>query len=107
MNMLRIFSLGIALLISIAGTGLGQTNYTATLTPGQETAAPSFTMSGGGSRPASFGDAVFTLSANMSQLTMTVTVTNIDITGSQTPGDTNDNLIAAHIHGGAPPGTNA
>ena len=81
--------------------------FTANLTPGQEVSAPLFTMSGGGSRPASFGTAMFTLNTSMTQLTMTVTVTNIDVTGSQTPGDTNDNLAAAHIHGGAGPGSNA
>jgi hypothetical protein len=37
---------------------------------------------------------------------MTVTVFNIDITGTQTL-DANDNLVAAHIHVGAPPGSNA
>ena len=35
--------------------------FTANLTPGQEVRAPLFTMSGGGSRPASFGTAMFTL----------------------------------------------
>lgn len=81
--------------------------FTANLTPGQEVSAPLFTMSGGGSRPASFGTAMFTLNTSMTQLTMTVTITNIDVTGSQTPGDTNDNLLNAHIHGGAGPGSNA
>lgn len=106
MNILRIVTVGSGLVIATA-TAFAQTDYTANLTPGQETAAPSFTMSGGGSRPASFGSATFQLNATMDQLTMTVTVTNIDITGSQTPGDTNDNLVAAHIHGGQPPGMNA
>ncbi len=31
----------------------------------------------------------------------TSNVSNIDFTGSQTPGDTNDNLTVAHIHAGA------
>ena len=84
-----------------------QTSFTANLTPEQEVSAPVFTMSGGGTRPASFGTAMFTLSADMSQLTMTVTITNIDVNGTQTPADTNDNLVAAHIHGGAGPGANA
>ena len=64
-------------------------------------------MSGGGARPVSFGNATFTPSADMSQLTMTVTVYNIDINGQQTPNDTNDNLVAAHIHGGAAAGSGA
>jgi hypothetical protein len=37
---------------------------------------------------------------------MIATVFNIDITGTQTP-DNFDNLVAAHIHVGALPGTNA
>jgi hypothetical protein len=81
--------------------------FTANLTPAQEVSAPLFTMSGGGPRPESFGTAMFTLNDAMTQLTMTVTVTNIDVTGNQTPGDTNDNILAAHIHGGAGPGSNA
>ena len=81
--------------------------FTANLTPGQEVSAPLFTMSGGGSRPPSFGTATFTLNDAMTQLTMTATITNIDVNGTQTPGDTNDNLVAAHIHGGAGPGANA
>src|SRR4051812_4406723 len=81
--------------------------FTANLTPGQEVTAPLFTMSGGGARPPSFGTATFTLNDAMTQLTMTATITNIDVNGTQTPGDTNDNLAAAHIHGGAGPGANA
>src|SRR5256885_16097697 len=40
-------------------------------------------------------------------MTFTATINNIDVTGSQTP-DTNDNLVAAHIHAGASvqPGVN-
>ena len=95
---------------TLFGTTFGswaQTDFTANLTPGQEVSAPLFTMSGGGTRPASFGTAMFTLSASMTQLTMTVTITNIDVNGTKTPADTNDNLVAAHIHGGAGPGANA
>ncbi len=40
-------------------------------------------------------------------LTFSATIFNIDVTGSQTPNDMNDNLVAAHIHVGAPPGMNA
>lgn len=94
-------------LLSTTLAGWAQTTFTANLTPGQEVTAPLFTMSGGGARPASSGTAMFTLNASMTQLTMTVTVTNIDVTGNQTPADTNDNLAAAHIHGGAGPGANA
>jgi hypothetical protein len=40
-------------------------------------------------------------------MTMSATIFNIDVTGSQTP-DVNDNLVAAHIHAGAnlPPANN-
>ena len=37
---------------------------------------------------------------------MFATIYNIDVTGTQTP-DANDDLLAAHIHGPAPAGTNA
>jgi hypothetical protein len=37
---------------------------------------------------------------------MIATINNIDVTGTQTP-DTNDNLVAAHIHVGAAAGMNA
>jgi hypothetical protein len=39
-------------------------------------------------------------------LSFTTTIFNIDITGTQTP-DTFDDLVAAYIHVGARPGTNA
>lgn len=52
----------------------------------------------GAARPASFGNATLTLNAAHDALTMTVTVTNIDVNGLQTPNDANDNLVAAHIH---------
>jgi len=37
-------------------------------------------------------------------MTMNVTIFNIDVTGTQTPNDTNDNLVNAHIHNPLPPG---
>ena len=49
----------------------------------------------------SFGSGTLVLSADMSQLALTVTLFNIDFTGAQTPGDNNDNLTAAHIHASA------
>jgi CHRD domain/PEP-CTERM motif len=55
-------------------------------------------------RPTSFGTADFILSSDMTSMTMTATIFNIDVTGSQT-ADTNDDLRAAHIHA-APLGTN-
>jgi hypothetical protein len=54
----------------------------------------------------SFGTATFVLNDAQTQLTMNVTIFNIDVTGTQTP-DTFDNLLNAHIHVGAPPGSNA
>lgn len=57
-------------------------------------------------RPVSFGTATLSLNDAMDALSMTITVFNIDVTGTQTPG-TFDNLAAAHIHAPAPPGTAA
>jgi hypothetical protein len=50
-------------------------------------------------RPVSFGHALFVLNEEQNAMTMTATIHNIDITGSQT-ADTADNLVAAHIHAG-------
>ena len=58
-------------------------------------------------RPESFGTATFVLNDARTMLTFSATIFNIDVTGSQTPNDMNDNLVAAHIHVGAPPGMNA
>ena len=59
-----------------------------------------FLTSTGGSRPESFGTAVFALNDAQTALSMTATIFNIDVTGTQTPDDTNDDLVAAHIHSG-------
>jgi hypothetical protein len=67
----------------------------ATLTNGQEN-PPVNTAP----RPASFGTAEFVLNDAMTAMTFTATVFNIDIDGTQTPGDATDNLVAAHIHAG-------
>ena len=56
------------------------------------------TSSTGAPRPIPFGTATFVLNDAMTALSMTATIFNIDITGMQTPTDTNDNLGAAHIH---------
>jgi CHRD domain/PEP-CTERM motif len=63
-------------------------------------ALPLLTASGA-PRPKSFGTASFVLNDLQTQMTMTATIFNIDVTGTQTPNDTNDNLTLAHIHGGA------
>lgn len=110
MENVRTASLALAILTSASLSSFAQTNFVANLTPGQEsppTSTPVFTMSGGGARPESFGNATLVLSADMSQLSMTIMIFNIDVNGTQTPGDANDNLAAAHIHAAAPTGTNA
>jgi hypothetical protein len=56
--------------------------------------------SSGAPRPKSSGVATFVLNDLQTQMTMTATIFNIDVTGTQTPNDTNDNLTLAHIHGG-------
>jgi hypothetical protein len=109
MKSVRITAFAIALACTAAAHA--QTNFIANLTPEQETTPPIFTHSGTGQpRPFSFGSAMLVLSADMSTLSFTVTIFNIDITGNQTPTDANDNLVNAHIHAAATtgqPGTNA
>jgi hypothetical protein len=58
------------------------------------------------SRPLSFGTGTFVVDTSVPFMTISVTIFNIDVTGSQTPRDSNDNLVAAHIHNPAPPGVN-
>lgn len=72
----------------------------ANLTNSQESPPTNPTLVGGAPRPASFGTATFTLNDLLTAMTFTATIFNIDFTGSQT-ADTNDNLIAAHIHAAA------
>src|SRR5205085_8691114 len=67
------------------------------LTNSQEVPPTNPTTSTGAARPASFGTAKFRLNAAQTAMTMTATISNIDVTGTQTT-DTNDNLVAAHIH---------
>jgi hypothetical protein len=83
-----------------ANTGWAATILSATLTTSQENPPTNPTTSTGASRPAPFGTATFVLNDAMSALTFSATIFNIDFTGSQTP-DTNDNLVAAHIHAGS------
>jgi uncharacterized protein (TIGR03118 family) len=66
------------------------------------------TTTTGQPRPASFGTARFQFNEAQTALSFTATITNIDVTGSQT-ADTNDNLTAGHIHASATltPATNA
>ena len=94
----------------LASAGLDPANvrlFVVNLTNSQEVPPTVPTLSGGGARPASSGTARFQLNSAQTAMTFTATINNIDITGSQT-SDTNDNLIAAHIHAGASvaPGVN-
>ncbi|HEX5709036.1 MAG TPA: TIGR03118 family protein [Pyrinomonadaceae bacterium] len=71
------------------------------MTNAQENPPANPTASGGGARPASFGTARLQFNSAQTAMTFTATVNNIDFTGSQTPGEANDNLTVAHIHAGA------
>ena len=71
----------------------------ANLTNSQENPPTNPTLTGGAPRPASFGTASFFIHDAMTFMAFTATIFNIDVTGSQT-ADTNDNLVAAHIHAG-------
>ena len=99
-----------AIVLAVTGTAsAGTIVFTANLTHAQETGAPGLTpptTSTGDPRPMPFGTATFVLNDAQTVLSMNVTVFNIDVTGTQTP-DNFDNLGNAHIHVGAPPGTNA
>jgi hypothetical protein len=89
-----------------AGTGArADTVLVANLTHSQETVQGTLLTSGGVPRPLSFGMATFVLNDSMTSMSFTATIFNIDFTGLQTAADTNDDLIAAHIHNG-PPGEN-
>ena len=72
--------------------------YVVSLTNSQEVPPTNPTTSGGAARPASNGTARFQFNSDQTSMTFTATINNIDVGGTQTPGDTNDNLIAAHIH---------
>jgi CHRD domain len=98
----------VTLFALLSGTGNAVTLFTAQLTLDQEPPPPLRipTTSTGATRPDSFGTATFELNDAQDALSFTSTIFNIDVTGTQTL-DTNDNLVAAHIHAPAPPGTNA
>jgi hypothetical protein len=69
------------------------------LTNGQEVPPTVPTNTNGTPRPASFGTARFQFNSAQTAMTFTATINNIDVTTTQTT-DTNDNLVAAHIHAG-------
>ena len=94
------------LTVLLAGAGQASILLTANLTNSQENPPTNPTTSTGVPRT-SFGTAMFLINDAMTSMTFTATVTGIDFTGLQT-ADTNDNLVAAHIHAGptAIPGSN-
>jgi len=95
------------LTVLLASAGHAGIILTANLTNAQENPPTNPTTSTGVPRT-SFGTAMFFINDAMTSMTFTATVTGIDFTGTQST-DTNDNLVAAHIHAGptAVPGSNA
>lgn len=102
----RLWSTLLGVAFVFAGNANAEIILSATLTHDQETVQGVLTTSTGDPRPQSFGQATFVLNDAQTALSMNVTVFNIDVTGTQT-ADTFDNLVAAHIHAPAPPGSNA
>ena len=97
--MFRITTGGIGALtvLLVGGYCQAASILTANITNAAENPPTVPTTSTGAARPASFGTANFVLNDQMTSMTMSVTIFNIDFTGSQT-ADVNDNLVAAHIH---------
>ena len=93
-----LLALGLGAVLT-SGASYGETVRTATLTTSQEAGTVTLTRTDGTPRPTPSGTATFTLNDAMTQLSMTATVFEIDVTGTQTADD-RDNLAAAHIHGG-------
>ncbi|HEX8284923.1 MAG TPA: TIGR03118 family protein [Pyrinomonadaceae bacterium] len=94
-------------LLASAGLSPSQVRlFVVSLTNNQENPPVTPTLTTGGARPASFGTARFQFNDAQTALSFTATITNIDV-GGQTP-DTNDDLVAAHIHAGpnSPPTNN-
>jgi hypothetical protein len=95
-------------LLASAGLSPSQVRlFVVSLTNSQEVPPAVPTLTTGGARPASFGTARFQFNDAQTAMTFNATINNIDVSGSQT-ADTNDNLIAAHIHAGpsVAPGVN-
>ncbi|CAA9501835.1 MAG: hypothetical protein AVDCRST_MAG39-1360 [uncultured Sphingomonadaceae bacterium] len=100
MNTIRKAIVAAAILLSPMTAAQGATTINVRLTNVQENPPVTPTLTDGVTpRPASFGDATLVLNDALTALTYTVTVFNIDFTGSQTV-DVNDDLRAAHIHAG-------
>jgi hypothetical protein len=95
-------------LLASAGLSPSQVRFfSVNLTNGQEVPPAVPTTTTGGARPASSGTARFQFNDTQTAMTFTASISNIDVTGAQS-ADTNDNLVAAHIHAGASvaPGVN-
>ena len=95
-------------LLASAGLSPSQVRlFVVSITNSQEVPPAVPTTTTGAARPASSGTARFQFNEAQTALTFSATITNIDVSGSQT-ADTNDNLTAAHIHAGAAvaPGVN-
>jgi hypothetical protein len=86
------------LLVGVLGQGaaLAATIFEATLTGGQEVPPVATTAS---------GSATLILNDPMDRLEIFVQLAGLDLDGNQTPGDTDDDIIAMHIHA-APAGVN-
>src|SRR5438067_4216742 len=90
----------LAVVLLTGGTGSAAIMLNANLTTAAEVPTPATpTTSTGAARPTPFGTATFVINDAMTAMTFSATVTNLDVTGSQT-ADPNDNLVAAHIHAG-------
>jgi uncharacterized protein (TIGR03118 family) len=91
----------------LTSANMSTTDFIVNLTNSQEVPPTNPTLTGGTRRDNSYGTARFIFGAGDTTLTMTATVNNLDVTGSQT-ADANDNLVAAHIHAGpsVAPGVN-
>jgi hypothetical protein len=98
--------LGMAAMAATGTAASAAIMFTANLTTDQESSPVALTTQAGTPRPAPFGTATLWLNDAQTALTMSLTFSNIDVTGTQT-ADLNDNLTAAHIHAPAPPGVNA
>ena len=90
---------GLTALVAGATAHAALITLEATLTNAAETPPVAPTTDAGAPRT-SFGTAIFHLDTLGPMMTMEATITGIDIGGGQTPGITNDNLVAAHIHVG-------
>lgn len=90
--------------VALAASTAAQASITinVNLTTNQETIPINPTTTLGAPRPTPFGTATFVINDAMNAMTMTVTVFNLDLTGSQT-ADINDNAVNAHIHAGTYP----